>query len=294
MTDPKPLGDEETTEFERALLRSWKQESPSSSARARALAIAGLATGGVAGGGVAGGGVAGGTTAAPSPSAAPAPKAGAGKLLVLAKWSLRAAIGVGLLAAGVALLRPSAPPSAAGTSSEPQATLTPPTAVEPPAASAAPVAPAPAPSGPVTQTPLQASAPPLQASAPPLQASARPLQAPAAATSPPRPKSAAPRAGSAPGAPIDALGEQVAMIDRARDALAAGDAAGCLAALDAHDSKFPRSAMGEEATVLRIEALIRLGDRARAAELGQRFLASRPTSAHASGVRALLGAAKEP
>ena len=73
-----------------------------------------------------------------------------------------------------------------------------------------------------------------------------------------------------------------------------GDAAGCLAALDAHDSKFPRSAMGEEATVLRIEALIRLGDRARAAELGQRFLASRPTSAHASGVRALLGAAEEP
>ncbi|CAN95612.1 hypothetical protein predicted by Glimmer/Critica [Sorangium cellulosum So ce56] len=274
MTDPKPLGDEETTDFERALLRSWKQESPSSSARARALAIAGLAAGGVAGGGVAAG-----TTAAPSPSAAPAPKAGAGKLLALAKWGLGAAIGVGLIGAGVALLRPSAPPSAAAPWSEPQATLTPPTAGEPPAATAPPVAPAP--SGPATRAPL------------PLQASAPPIPAPAAA-SPPRPKSAAPRAGSAPGAPSDALGEQVAMIDRARDALTAGDAAGCLAALDAHDSKFPRSAMGEEATVLRIEALIRLGDRARAAELGQRFLASRPTSAHASGVRALLGAAEEP
>ncbi|WP_441292544.1 hypothetical protein ACSRUE_21050 [Sorangium sp. KYC3313] len=270
MTDPKPL-DEEATEFERALLRSWKQESPSSSARARALAIAGLAAGGVAGG----------TTAAPSPSAAPASKAGAGKLLALAKWGLGAAIGVGLIGAGVALLRPSAPPSAAAPSSEPQATLTPPTAGDPPAATAPPIAPAPAPSGPATRAPL------------PLQASAPPIPAPAAA-SPPRPKSAAPRAGSAPGAPSDALGEQVAMIDRARDALAAGDAAGCLAALDAHDSKFPRSAMGEEATVLRVEALIRLGDRARAAELGQRFLASRPTSAHASGVRALLGAANEP
>lgn len=93
-------------------------------------------------------------------------------------------------------------------------------------------------------------------------------------------------------APIDAadaLREQVAMIDRARDALGAGDAAGCLAALDAHDERFPRSAMAEEATVLRIEALLRLGDRARAADLGERFLASRPTSPHAAGVRALLG-----
>ncbi|KYF93925.1 hypothetical protein BE20_07830 [Sorangium cellulosum] len=84
------------------------------------------------------------------------------------------------------------------------------------------------------------------------------------------------------------------MIDRARDALGAGDAAGCLSALDAYDRRFPRSAMGEEATVLRIEALIRLGDRARAADLGQRFLASRPTSPHAAGVRALLGATTEP
>ncbi|MDC0677615.1 hypothetical protein [Sorangium atrum] len=226
----------------------------------------------------------------PSPSAAPALKAGTGKLLALTKWSLGAAIGVGLIGAGVALLRPSAPPSAAAPSSAPQAALTPPAAGEPPAAAALPAAPSPAPSGPMTRAPL------------PLQASAPPAPAPAAA-SPPRPKSAAPRAGSARGAPgdalgeqiaIDALGEQVAMIDRARDALAAGDAAGCLTALDAHDSKFPRSAMGEEATVLRIEALIRRGDRSRAAELGQRFLASRPTSAHASGVRALLGAAKEP
>ncbi|HTN87691.1 MAG TPA: outer membrane protein assembly factor BamD, partial [Sorangium sp.] len=106
--------------------------------------------------------------------------------------------------------------------------------------------------------------------------------------------SAAPRARSAPVAPADALREQVAIIDRARDALGAGDAAGCLSELDAYDMRFPRSAMGEEATVLRIEALIRLGDLARAADLGQRFLASRPTSPHAAGVRALLGATRDP
>ncbi|WP_438027232.1 hypothetical protein [Sorangium sp. So ce233] len=274
MTDPKPLGElgeEETTELERALLRSWKHESPSSSARARALAIAGLAAG---------------TSAAPDAHAAPAPapKAAAGKLLTLAKWGLGAVIGAGLLGAGVALLRPPAPPSAAPPSAPPAVTAPPvadeppPVAGEPPAASAPPVMPALAPSEAVTRAPS------------PLQGSASPSPAPAAAASPPRPKGAASRARSAPVAPADALGEQVAMIDRARHALGAGDAAGCLAALDAHDARFPRSAMGEEATVLRIEALIRLGDRARAADLGQRFLASRPTSPHAAGVRALLGA----
>ncbi|WP_437952938.1 hypothetical protein WME98_21125 [Sorangium sp. So ce296] len=275
MTDPKRLGEEETTEFERALLRSWKRESPPASARARALAIAGLAVGTSA---------APGAPAAPGASAAPAPKAAAGKLLSLAKWSLGAAIGVGLVGAGVALLRPSAPSSAAATSSEPPAVSAPPTAGEPPAVSAPPVAPAPAPapSEPATRAPI------------PVQASAPPGPAPAAAASPPRPKSAAPRSRSAPVASTDTLGEQVAMIDRARDALGAGDAAGCLSALDAYDRRFPRSAMGEEATVLRIEALIRLGDRARAADLGQRFLASRPTSPHAAGVRALLGATTEP
>ncbi|WP_437690280.1 hypothetical protein [Sorangium sp. So ce176] len=276
MTDPKPLeelGEEETTELERALLRSWKHESPSSSARARALAIAGLAAGTSAAPD------AHAAHAAPDAHAAPAPKAAAGKLLTLAKWGLGAVIGAGLLGAGVALLRPPAPPSAAPPSAPPAVTA-PPVADEPPpvADEPPPVMPAPAPSGPVTRAPG------------PLQGSASPSAAPAAVASPPRPKGAASRARSAPVAPADALGEQVAMIDRARDALGAGDAAGCLAALDAHDARFPRSAMGEEATVLRIEALIRLGDRARAADLGQRFLASRPTSPHAAGVRALLGA----
>ncbi|WP_438008172.1 hypothetical protein WME89_05330 [Sorangium sp. So ce321] len=279
MSDPKPLGElreEETTEFERTLLRSWKHEAPSSAARARALAIAGLAAG---------------TSAAPPTPApappAPAPQAAPGKLLAIAKWSLGTAIGVGLLGAGVALLRPPAPPSAAAPSGEPPAALAPPTAGEPPAASTppvapAPIAPAPTPSGPVTSAPL------------PPQTSALPGPAPATVASPPRSTSAAPRARSATVAPADALREQVAIIDRARDALGAGDAAGCLSELDAYDRRFPRSAMGEEATVLRIEALIRLGDRARAADLGQRFLASRPTSPHAAGVRALLGATTNP
>ncbi|XXX74448.1 hypothetical protein WMF30_43055 [Sorangium sp. So ce134] len=281
MTDPKrlgQLGEEESTEFERALLRSWKHESPPASARARALAIAGLAAGASA---------APPASAAPAPEtsaapSAPAPKAAGGKLLSLAKWGLGTAIGAGLIGAGLALLRPPAPPSAAVPSSAPAITLAPPAAGEPPPASAEAVTPAPIPDEPAPRAPL------------PLQASSLPRPAPSPVASPPRSKSAAPRAHSAAVAPADTLGAQVAMIDHARNTLAAGDAAGCLSELDAHDRKFPRSAMGEEATVLRIEALIRLGDRARAAELGQRFLASRPTSPHASGVRALLDAATSP
>ncbi|WP_437597488.1 hypothetical protein WMF28_33055 [Sorangium sp. So ce590] len=266
MTDPKRLGEDESTEFERTLLRSWKHESPPSSARARALAIAGLAAG---------------TSAAPAAPAAPAPGAATGKLLSLAKWGLGTAIGAGMIGAGVALLRPAAPPSSAVPSSEPPAASAPPVPGEPPVANPPPVAPASTPAAPVTRAPL------------PLPASALPSPAPPVA-SPPRSKSTTPRARSAPVAPTDALGEQVAMIDHARDTLGAGDAAGCLSELDAYDRRFPRSAMGEEATVLRIEALLRLGDRARAADLGQRFLASRPTSPHASGVRALLGATTNP
>ncbi|KYF54367.1 hypothetical protein BE08_29390, partial [Sorangium cellulosum] len=87
MTDPKPLaelGEEETTELERALLRSWKHESPPASARARALAIAGLVAG---------------TSAAPDAKAAPSAKAVAGKLPTLAKWGLGTVIGAGILGA---------------------------------------------------------------------------------------------------------------------------------------------------------------------------------------------------
>jgi hypothetical protein len=269
MTDPKPLGEpggDEATEFERTLLRSWKHESPPASARARALAIAGLAAG---------------TSAAPPAHPVPAPKAAAGKLLAVVKWSLGAVISVGILGAGAALLRPSAPPFAALPSA-------PTSAVAP---SEPPVAPAPTR---LLIMPATNEPPPLQTSAPTSTAAAVVAGPP---RRPPRSMSAAsglPPAPTASVAPSDALGEQVARIDHARDTLGAGDAATCLSELDAFDQKFPRSVMSEEATVLRIEALLRIGNRARATDLAERFLTSRPTSPHASGVRALLGATTNP
>jgi hypothetical protein len=46
--------------------------------------------------------------------------------------------------------------------------------------------------------------------------------------------------------------------------------------------------------MLRIEALVASGDKGRAREVGQRFLASHPETAHADRVRTLLGEVQGP
>ena len=48
--------------------------------------------------------------------------------------------------------------------------------------------------------------------------------------------------------------------------------------------------MGPEATVLRVEALVRAGDRSAAARVGNAFLAGNPQSPYATRIRSLLGA----
>jgi TolA-binding protein len=91
-----------------------------------------------------------------------------------------------------------------------------------------------------------------------------------------------------------ALGDQVASIDRARAALAAGDAREAVAQTDDNEARFPHGSLLQEATVLRVEALLRLGDRSRAHEVGERFLAAYPTSPHAARVRQMLSPNQNP
>jgi hypothetical protein len=74
----------------------------------------------------------------------------------------------------------------------------------------------------------------------------------------------------------------------ARAALRAGDARAVLAELDALDRSFPRGQLVQEREGLRIEALLALGDRARARELARRFLARYPASPHAPAVERAL------
>ncbi|HVY26171.1 MAG TPA: hypothetical protein VHB79_06445 [Polyangiaceae bacterium] len=117
---------------------------------------------------------------------------------------------------------------------------------------------------------------------------------PEAATPPPSPAAIPRERGTTPqphtssssGAP--GIQEQIALIDRARSAVAAGQPAVAMAALDEYQRRFPGGVLTQEATLLRIETLLARGDKASAARLGQRFLQRYPRSAMAARVRALI------
>jgi len=143
-------------------------------------------------------------------------------------------------------------------------------------------APMPPPVRVVTHAPAQAASPPAAVEVPPA-----PPPTPVATESP-RP-SAAPT--SAPSAGGD-LREEIASMDRARAAVRAGDGKGALAALVEHQRRFPRGTFAQEATVLRIEALVQLGQTGAAQTLGKKFLAAHPESPHAERVERLLGASR--
>ena len=82
-------------------------------------------------------------------------------------------------------------------------------------------------------------------------------------------------------------------MDLARSALARGDATGTLRAIEAYRSTFRRGQLGREATVIEIEARLRMGDRANAERLGRGFLQTAADSPLAPRVRALLGWTEE-
>jgi hypothetical protein len=176
----------------------------------------------------------------------------------LFKW-----IGVGMLAGmatvgTVAVVQPGAAPSrpqVAAKGFAPEATRKAAVAAQLPAAEPPPAAPPVPPAGEI----------------PSAQPSAAPVDPPHASAKP-------------------SLADEVAALDVAREALAAGDAGRALRALDQHDQRFAGGMLGPEATVLRIEALLLRGDRASATRLGEAFLAAHPRSPHASRLRSLLGA----
>ncbi len=103
---------------------------------------------------------------------------------------------------------------------------------------------------------------------------------------PPNPSAA----GSAkPGGKKGALDEGQTL-ESVRTSLTKGEAAKALVILDGHDRDFPQGLMNPDAKVLRIEALARTGEDARAKELAEGFLADFPHSPLAPRTRALLDA----
>ncbi|HSU42131.1 MAG TPA: hypothetical protein VLJ38_21270 [Polyangiaceae bacterium] len=91
--------------------------------------------------------------------------------------------------------------------------------------------------------------------------------------------------------PVDTehLAEEVALVDRARGALASGDAAGALAALDEYDAHFTRRKFGPEALYLRMESLLREGRAEAARGVARSLTNSYPKSPHAARARQVLG-----
>jgi hypothetical protein len=89
-------------------------------------------------------------------------------------------------------------------------------------------------------------------------------------------------------APSSAVVAEVEALDHARAALAGGNPHQALALVASHDAAFPSGILGPEAVVLRVRALVALGDRAQASAVATRFLASHPNSAQAARLRAIV------
>jgi TolA-binding protein len=109
-----------------------------------------------------------------------------------------------------------------------------------------------------------------------------PEPAPAEVQPPPEPKRATRPATSS--AARD-LREEIRLLDQVRAALSSGSHRRALSLLSAHAERFPRGTFRQEAGVLRMEALDRSGDKARARALATKFLADHPKSPHVERVR---------
>jgi outer membrane protein assembly factor BamD (BamD/ComL family) len=88
------------------------------------------------------------------------------------------------------------------------------------------------------------------------------------------------------------LAAEVAMLDRARSALLAQNASGALRVLEQYRRERQTGILDPEATVLEIQALEKLGNRASAARLARQFIKSHPDSRHVESLRVLAAEAR--
>jgi len=281
MTDIVPLLMGEPTELETMLLSAADDDEPAADSLERvgaalgvsAAALAGVSLGGAFAGHAA---VAGNAVALSKPLT----------LISLAKW-LAVGIGAGMATGGVAQI------ASRAVEPEPPAFVAPAPVAAPLPAATAPIAPQRAPeAAPPTPEPTPEASAPSPANTgtfPPLPAAAA-ERAPTAA--PAHTGSAsfdAPEAKLSAAAPASTLGEETQTLDSVRQALAAGQARNALAALDAYRAKWPQGALRAEAALLRVDALLRLGNRPAAEREAEALISASPSSRYATRARALLG-----
>ncbi|HTQ08108.1 MAG TPA: tetratricopeptide repeat protein [Polyangiaceae bacterium] len=93
-------------------------------------------------------------------------------------------------------------------------------------------------------------------------------------------------------APAPTLGDEIAQLQAVRTALGAGDPKRALALLDRYARSTRGGSLGDEALVLRLDALTRAGRGAEASALASRFVANNPGSPLVDRARAFVGVPK--
>lgn len=130
----------------------------------------------------------------------------------------------------------------------------------------------------------------------------KPLPAPVPAERPPIPSEpeAAPEAPPAqmpaPSSPAPekkpvttTISDEIQALDAARKVLDAGEASRALILLDQYHRKFEKRRLGQEATVMRIRALVQSGKKERAEALARRFYQTNPGSPYNKRIESIVG-----
>lgn len=265
MSEPKRWIDEGPPAAVESLLRAAASERPTQQSLARTLTAVGL--------GLGAGGTAATAGAATVGAAAGAKATGLVATTVLVKWGVA---GVALAASVVAgkVMLERAPVSSAHERRTPVAVASVPR-VSPRLGAR--------PNQEVTALPVPAEAISTEAAV-----TAGPSPTASSTAKSRRPVDAS-RSLAAPLEDAEHLAQEVALVDRARAALARGDATGALAALDEYEAGFSRRKFAPEALYLRMEALLRTGRSDAAHGVAEALVQSYPTSPHAARARQVLG-----
>ncbi len=279
MSDPPRLSTTHVGGLTAAMLDSARDDDAPAAARQRALVAFGAGTGAMLTAGMAEGG-ASVVAGAAGTGAVAATTAKVATWMAVAKW-----------AGGGALIAVCTTAAVGSLTSQPAARIEPPAVVAPVSAA--------------TPIPAETAARPSPAAAVALDpAIVAPgpemVPPPASRVQPISPSRIAPARAEAPGvsadiapdpamrAPDEKLADEVGWLDRASASIRSGDVDRGLQTLDEYKGHFPGGVLTPESQVLRIEALVRKGDRANATRLGETFLSRTPQNALAARVRSLL------
>ena len=284
--DPVRLFDESGSELLKSLLSAARDEQPHPAALRSTLTAVGVgsavtATASTAAAASASAGVAGAAAAQGVVGAASLGSAkgvASATLLIVVKWLGAGAIaGIVATSAIYAVSKPALPTSSAMPSTI--VTVTTPAPIGKAHTAALPAAP---------EAQEERTEPELPAVPTSTSTSASTSAAPVTSLAAPAP---APQPLSVPAEvdPAAPLAAELALLDGARQALAAGNAARALRSLNDYDVRFEHPNLAPEALYLRLEALTLQGDKAGTEAVARRLLRSYPSGPHAARARSVLG-----